>query len=64
VLAEKEHLDWPNIARILRQEGFQGSGSVVLAPEGDAAVAARKAATYIRALFGGPEEEGSVQKGE
>jgi D-psicose/D-tagatose/L-ribulose 3-epimerase len=51
VLPQKDRLDWPRIARILQQEGFQGSGSVVLAPDSDPQPAARKAATYLRELF-------------
>ena len=51
VLPEKQRLDWPGIAQLLHEEGFRGSGSVVLAPEGEPAGPARKAATYLRALF-------------
>jgi D-psicose/D-tagatose/L-ribulose 3-epimerase len=51
VLTEKDRLDWPRIAQILREEGFHGSGSVVLAPEGDPEPVARKAAAYVRQLF-------------
>lgn len=51
VLPEKERLDWPHLARVLRQENFQGSGSVVLALEGDPEPAARKAVAYLRRIF-------------
>lgn len=51
VLAEKDRLDWPHIARVLREESFRGSGSVVLAPEGDPEPAARRAVRYLRCLF-------------
>jgi len=51
VLAEKDRLDWPHIARVLREESFRGSGSVVLAPEGDPEPAARRAVVYLRRLF-------------
>jgi len=51
VLPGKERLDWPWLARVLRQENFQGSGSVVLAPEGDPEPAARKAVAYLRRIF-------------
>jgi sugar phosphate isomerase/epimerase len=51
VLPEKQRLDWPRIAQVLHQEGFSGSGSVVLAPEGDPEPAARKAAAYLRRIF-------------
>jgi sugar phosphate isomerase/epimerase len=55
VLSEGERLDWPNIGRVLREEGFQGTGSVVLAPEGDPEPAARKASAYLRQLFSAQE---------
>jgi D-psicose/D-tagatose/L-ribulose 3-epimerase len=51
VLAEKDRLDWKHIARVLKEEGFSGSGSVVLAPEGNPEPAARKAAAFLRGLF-------------
>jgi D-psicose/D-tagatose/L-ribulose 3-epimerase len=51
VLPEKDRLDWRHIARVLREEKFCGSGSVVLPPEGDPQPAARKAASYLRGLF-------------
>jgi sugar phosphate isomerase/epimerase len=44
-------LDWPRIGQLLRGEGFAGSASVVLAPEGDAAQAARRSRDYLQALF-------------
>lgn len=51
VLAEKDRLDWQHILRVLREEGFSGTGSVVLAPEGDPEPAARKSAAFLRRLF-------------
>lgn len=51
VLAGTDRLDWQNIARILREEGFHGSGSVVIAPEGDPEPAARTAVSFLRQLF-------------
>ena len=51
VLPSGDRLDWPLIARLLREEGFRGSASVVLAPEGDPEPAARKAAAFLRELF-------------
>ena len=51
VLAEGERLDWDHIGRVLREENFSGTGSVVLAPEGDPEAAARKALAYLRQLF-------------
>jgi sugar phosphate isomerase/epimerase len=51
VLSEGERLDWTTIGRILREERFQGTGSVVLAPEGDPEPVARIASAYLRRLF-------------
>jgi len=51
VSPEKETLDWPHIARVLKEEGFEGSASVVIAPEGDPEPVARKAVAYLRNLF-------------
>jgi len=51
VLPEKEVLDWKNIARILKEEGFDGSASVVIAPEGDPEPVARKSVAYLRKIF-------------
>jgi sugar phosphate isomerase/epimerase len=56
VLAEKDRLDWRHIMRVLREEGFQGSGSVVLAPEGDPEPAARKSAAFLRRQLGSEAE--------
>jgi sugar phosphate isomerase/epimerase len=57
VLAEKDRLDWKHLMRVLREEEFSGSGSVVLAPEGDPEPAARKAAAFLRGLL---EKEASA----
>ncbi len=51
VLPEEDRLDWPLIVGLLRDTGFDGSGAVVLAPEGDAEEAARRSAAYLRELF-------------
>lgn len=51
VLPEGDRLDWKHLARVLREEKFCGSGSVVLPPEGDPQPAARQAACYLRRLF-------------
>jgi sugar phosphate isomerase/epimerase len=51
VVPEAQRLDWQRIAQILREEGFQGSGSVVLPPEGDQESGARTAAKFLRKLF-------------
>lgn len=56
VLAEKDRLDWRHIMRVLREEGFQGSGSVVLAPEGDPEPAARKSVAFLRRHLGSEVE--------
>lgn len=55
VLEHKPVLDWPGIVRLLREEGFAGSGSVVIAPEGDSEAAARRSAAYLRQLFEGQD---------
>lgn len=44
-------LDWPAVARALAASGFTGTGSVVLAPEGDVAGAARISARFLRGLL-------------
>ncbi len=49
----KETLDWPNIVRLLWAEGFHGSASVVIAPEGDPEPVARQSAVYLRRIFNG-----------
>ena len=51
VSTEKESLDWPNIARVLKEEGFEGSASVVIVPKGDPEPIARKSVVYLRKLF-------------
>jgi sugar phosphate isomerase/epimerase len=48
---EASRLDWPRIMGLLREEGFDGSGSVVAAPEGDIEAAARKSAAFLRELL-------------
>jgi sugar phosphate isomerase/epimerase len=57
VRAQSDRLDWPLIMRLLREEGFAGSASVVVAPEGDPEPAARKTAAFLRGLFRGGEEK-------
>ena len=47
----KETLDWPGITRLLREESFHGSASVVIAPEGDPEPMARQAVAYLRRIF-------------
>lgn len=46
-------LDWPAIAALLRETGFRGSASTVLAPRGDPEPAARATARFLRGLFAG-----------
>jgi 5-keto-L-gluconate epimerase len=53
VLPAMDRYDWPNIAKILSREGFRGSGSVCLVPEGDPEPVARQASAYLRQLFNG-----------
>jgi sugar phosphate isomerase/epimerase len=48
ISAGTNRLDWPRIFELLRETGFHGSASVVLAPEGDSADAARKTASFLR----------------
>jgi sugar phosphate isomerase/epimerase len=43
-----EPLDWELFFRLLREEGFAGSASVALTPEGDPELAARRAAGFLR----------------
>jgi len=52
LLPEENSMDWPLIARLLRESGFEGSGGVALAPEGDIEVGARQTAAFLRRLFG------------
>jgi len=54
VCEETNRLDWRRIFDLLRETGFHGSASVVLAPEGDAAEAARKTASFLRRAFATP----------
>jgi sugar phosphate isomerase/epimerase len=51
VSTEKEALDWPNIVRVLEEEGFEGSASVVIVPKGDPEPIARKSVAYLRKIF-------------
>jgi D-psicose/D-tagatose/L-ribulose 3-epimerase len=53
VRPEGERMDWPLTARLLREQGFHGSASVVVAPEGDPEPAARKSALFLRNTFQG-----------
>jgi sugar phosphate isomerase/epimerase len=49
---EEEVLDWPHIVQVLKSEGFDGTASVGLGPEGDQEAMARKTAAYLKNLFG------------
>ena len=49
-------LDWPRIFALLRETGFHGSASVVLAPEGDPAEAARKTASFLSRALTSPSD--------
>jgi sugar phosphate isomerase/epimerase len=51
-----EHqLDWQRVAAAMKKYGFKGSGSMVLAPEGDQMAGARKSTAFIRSrLMGQP----------
>jgi sugar phosphate isomerase/epimerase len=57
VLPGKDRLDWPALMRVLREELFQGSASVVVAPEGDPEPAARASAAFVRSLLDEMEAE-------
>ena len=54
ISGEMNRLDWPRIFELLRETGFHGSASVVLAPEGDPAEAARKTAKFLRRAWSEP----------
>lgn len=45
-----DRLDWPAIMAQLARQGFSGTGSVVLAPEGDVEDAAARSVAYLRGL--------------
>ena len=47
----KEVLDWPGIVRVLNEEGFEGSASMVIVPKGDPEPIARKSVVYLRKVF-------------
>jgi sugar phosphate isomerase/epimerase len=50
-----KRLDWDRIRAAMERYGFRGSGSMVLAPEGDRDAAARDAVAFVRAtLMAGP----------
>jgi len=51
VSSEKEALGWRHIVRVLREEGFPGSASVDIVPEGDPEPAARQSVAYLRRIF-------------
>lgn len=51
LLAPEKSSDWPLIARLLRESGFNGSGAVPLPAEGDVEAGARKSAQFLRRLF-------------
>ncbi len=51
VSTEKDALDWPNIVSVLKEEGFEGSASVVIVPKGDPEPIARKSVAYLRKIF-------------
>jgi sugar phosphate isomerase/epimerase len=55
VLEDQSRLDWPNIIRILKETHLPRTGSLTLAPEGDAESAARKALAYLKGLLKGDD---------
>jgi D-psicose/D-tagatose/L-ribulose 3-epimerase len=50
VLPERDRLDWPRIVQALEEEGFAGTGSVVVVPERDPEAPARASLAYLRGL--------------
>ena len=48
-----ERLDWGRIRNAMERYGFQGSGSMVLAPEGDIDALARNAVAFVRSSLMG-----------
>ncbi len=50
---EEERLDWPMIAQLLRDSGFNGSASVVLPPQGDPDRLCPRTAQFLRGLLEG-----------
>lgn len=51
VRLDNERLDWKHIAQVLKEKKFDGTGSIVIAPEGDPATTAKKAVSFLRKLF-------------
>lgn len=51
VLPENQRLDWPGIIKSLKDTNFSGTGSVVLAPDGDPDDTAPRAVSYLKRLF-------------
>jgi NAD(P)-dependent dehydrogenase (short-subunit alcohol dehydrogenase family)/sugar phosphate isomerase/epimerase len=55
VRGPEHQLDWRRVAAAMTKYGFSGSGSMVLAPQGDVMAAARKSTAFIRSkLMAGP----------
>jgi D-psicose/D-tagatose/L-ribulose 3-epimerase len=52
VRGPERRLDWTLIRNAMDDTGFRGTGSTVLAPEGDVHAAARTSAAFIRAALG------------
>lgn len=48
---EKERYNWNSIVQALREEHFEGTGSVTLFTQGDPIPAATKTATFLRQIF-------------
>ncbi len=51
-------LDWDRLFGVLRAEGFRGTGSVVVVPEGDPEPAARRVAEFLRQHLNGTPSRG------
>lgn len=50
-------LDWDHVFRVLREEGFAGTGSVALVPEGDPEPGARQVVSFLRRATGAGIQE-------
>jgi sugar phosphate isomerase/epimerase len=61
VVPPSQGLDWPRVMRVLAETGFQGTGSVVLAPEGDVEAAARTSVAFLRRTLS--SANGATQNG-
>jgi sugar phosphate isomerase/epimerase len=60
----KTPLDWPAILGVLREIGYEAAASICLAPAGDRAALAARAAAYLKGLLDeGPGADSGLQLG-